>query len=206
MLNSVVSIGEICPEPRPLVAPPHRQLVLSSQLASCCVLVRLWVLLADCRSVSLLPPPLALSLLVSPSHYSSDSGLLFTIHPLPPSLTVLLFSLFSALLPVSGPTGVPWLLLIDILGPVCVFFLTHSVDPESLDGRQAWILPGPGGSSDPARAEQACGVPESSLGWPSLWPGRIRKNRGSSLCGYRGREGPKGRYRRRDKESTFCRQ
>lgn len=90
MLNSVVSIGEICPEPRPLVAPPHRQLVLSSQLASCCVLVRLWVLLADCRSVSLLPPPLALSLLVSPSHYSSDSGLLFAMHPLPPSLTVLL--------------------------------------------------------------------------------------------------------------------
>lgn len=131
MLNSVVSIGEICPEPRPLVAPPHRQLVLSSQLASCCVLVRLWVLLADCRSVSLLPPPLALSLLVSPSHYSSDSCLLFTMHPLPPSLTVLLFSLFSALLPVSGPTGVPWLLLIDILGPVCVFFF------NSLCG--AWV-------------------------------------------------------------------
>lgn len=80
MLNSVVSIGEISPEPRPPVAPPLRQLIflLSWLLAVCFVWLR--ILLAGCRSVSLLPRPLAFSLLVSLFHYSSDSGLLLH-HP-----------------------------------------------------------------------------------------------------------------------------
>lgn len=87
MLNSVVSIGEIFPKPRPPVAPPRRQLVLLRSWLLAVCFVRLWVLLSDCRSVTLLPPPLALSHL-SPSHYFSASGLL--LHH--PSLTHIPYS------------------------------------------------------------------------------------------------------------------
>lgn len=196
----VVSIGEILPEPRPPVPPLLHPLVPAAGGGLCAVPE----LLAVCRSVSLLRPhpPFPFFLFLLPS-FSGLRASYSTNHFSPYPLSVLL--LFPSLLsfappPPSGQTWAPWLRLGSFLA-VCVFLLARSA--ESVPLMEGWLGSSLGGAG---RHLWARGVPKSGLGWPSLWPGRIRKTQGSSPSGVWGRAGPRGRPRRRDDGRTFCRQ
>lgn len=173
--------------------------------AACSALCAAPELLADCRFVSLLPPPPALSLLVSPSLSSPGS------QPLtPPSIPHHHPLQSFSCLPPSCPLRLR--LRLGRRGPLgcelgsflagCVFLLTVSAEFVPLmEGRL--------GSSVGRAGRQLCarrGPPESSLGWLRRWPGRIRKTRGSAPSGDWGRAGPRGCHRRRDEGRTFCRQ
>ena len=150
MLNITVSIGETSRSLAHRGAPSGRELVPPRCGPLAERFVRLRVLRADSRSVSLLPPPTALSprRVSLPLHSSAPSLLLHRPLQLSPApiqsfLSPSLRS-FGASAPIWAGVG-SFAGVGVILGSVCVFLLTRSAECEStaFSGRLARILPKP---------------------------------------------------------------